>query len=977
MSGELAGTLDYPKVDLGQGTSLAKFIRRLQAVGIEADSFFDLFLRADTARPDRQLVQAVTRLSDAPDTRGQMVYELHFVSEAIKRQWQGLRDRLNSAVSTFDALGNPSLTSNDHIQSTMSLSHAIGAAIAGVSKYAELPIASVGSISPPEGYGFGQPQEIIVYASGFAGVESQDLRAYAQHASDALTLAINTLGIKPVSTRNTSFKDTNETWAAILKRQHTAAQEYAARADISISTLEALLDDLEGQPKRDAEEHLTKARAEVALLKASINDQDPILDLSPEVLNAPGAYITDNKRVSDYVNDFIQVFANRRTVLLGTENFIHVEVEKGTARTNEDIGNTSPSGPSLFIGFTKETMGQQREFFTRMHGDVQYILAQGKYDAATENLAGKHTDDIDAKELYTGNPLWVTAESQGYSEPYGAEYSRIKSDSPIRLWRKVDGEAEESLVYSRVLHIEGDDGLIRAWARFDPSPANNIDNVGWYEISTEDASRPAGQWYESDPGPGRTRTLEPGYPINVEHADGSTWRVFKYTDGSEREVEVGLARSPAEINWTAEIASSAKASTRSNMTFERAALDFLSVVSSYDNTYRDFEELSPEAKQKIIVDAWNTSWGGTGGLSDEKLRVAGFADFPIPDNSTISRGHLQLFATAADPTQSFEIAGLTDPSTWSIPAATEGGVPGAPGTGVAPSGAVQAFDWVPRVTSKPGVITPESYTQVPREAPEGVKLPGYVPPPIRGLITSASGVVNTFAGRIGNPNEELTGERAQQFLPILTSLMRAMIDDPDEFALHEEEYKEIINNFANYTMAEAQKALEDFTRKQLDIKESREEEYDRVHARAVRAENVRETRIANQRREGLAARQHVSRMQHEQKEAVIGVQKAMADAQQNIAEEYLAQARFFGPTEPGAKIGGAASYERIAEALGVPLPGFLPIGAPVPDLPQVSDIQAFAEALAEARTEVKYATEVEQMAGLDEREPIPSAVTEG
>ena len=97
----------------------------------------------------------------------------------------------------------------------------------------------------------------------------------------------------------------------------------------------------------------------------------------------------------------------------------------------------------------------------------------------------------------------------------------------------------------------------------------------------------------------------------------------------------------------------------------------------------------------------------------------------------------------------------------------------------------------------------------------------------------------------------------------------------------------------------------------------------------------------------------------------------MATAQQAIASDYLAQAPGFGPTTLGAKIGGAPIYEQLAEGVGLVSPGYLPYGAPVPAVPQASDIQAFQEALAAARQKVQYQTEEELLAELPEYTPVP------
>ena len=235
----------------------------------------------------------------------------------------------------------------------------------------------------------------------------------------------------------------------------------------------------------------------------------------------------------------------------------------------------------------------------------------------------------------------------------------------------------------------------------------------------------------------------------------------------------------------------------------------------------------------------------------------------------------------------------------------------------------------------------------------------------------AEAAAAAIADKVGDVNDALTLEEARQNFGYLTTLIRGM-SEGDLTEAEKQEVLEIIDGLAGMTTAEAQRAVDRIvTARQASINQANLER-SRTYTRERDAEQDKVNRIEEQRSEMLGIRAGIASLQQRQKESIAGVHKAIAAAQEGIAAEYLQQAPGFGPMTEGAKLGGAPIYEQLAERAGLVSPGYLPYGAPPPEGPQASSIQAFQEALAEARKEVQYGTEEELLAGLPAREPIPA-----
>ena len=245
-----------------------------------------------------------------------------------------------------------------------------------------------------------------------------------------------------------------------------------------------------------------------------------------------------------------------------------------------------------------------------------------------------------------------------------------------------------------------------------------------------------------------------------------------------------------------------------------------------------------------------------------------------------------------------------------------------------------------------------------------------VPTPIvaDAVFKSADDLKIELGGRVGR--NELTAAEAESIFGYVIDSLQELATGPvtpEQLA----EYDEIMAGFAGLTVAEAQARANSIITTRRAVRQDTEQRARDAFTKASNIETAKENRVEQERINRIGIRSGIASLQQRQQEAITGVQRAMATAQQAIASDYLAQAPGFGPTTPGAKIGGAPIYEQLAERVGLVSPGYLPFGAPVPEVPQASDIQAFQEALASARQKVQYQTEEELLAELPEYTPVP------
>lgn len=749
-------------------------------------------------------------------------------------------------------------------------------------------------------------------------------------------------------------------------REDTIAWDLKNLYTLNQKQLDELQDQLSSLP---AEDKVNRTAIESSITNIKVQNRqlkDTVLVHSAEVLNARGAMVTIDKnpvlldvyhslKFSDYSTRAIN-YRNRIDKINETQE------TKDRIKT-EARGDLTTRPPSSFFGVSggdevrAKTIGQVKDFFSYVENNRTYIMA-----ADAEQSDGTRVDIHTAHDAKDSdkNPLWVDAERAGWTE----HPDRVTDVRVTSFYYTADGESKKHEAVSLTLIRE--DPTDTELTLFIKVRATPDAPVAWHRLNDLEG------WTQTKPPKGdddKDLQVTDRSPISTRE-DGSKYQTVVWSDGSETTWEVSPAPTVEEKeseDWAGLLAQAVNADKTTPVS--DAASILLSNLESLEKIQPKFQGLPIAEKRRIVMTAWNLSWQRTLSSTAEgraDLANNGFGTEVVVDGQTLSQGHLNLLASAEVHFNMEGLAFRTAPVT---------AVPAVPAVSAVPESLEEApGPRVPTVAVEaPGSLeeAPGPRTTVVPVAPDLTVGTTLGRATFTRLQDAAINVIEAWKARIGDPNEELTGEQAEtRFLPYLTNLMREIVSDPDDFAKNEDEYVNLVRSFAGFTMAEAQRTLENFVARRAASKESAATERHRVYDRAVKEENVRETRVRNQRAEGLSMRQHVSQVQAAQKEAILGVHKAMATAQQAIARDYLDTAAAFGPLSPGAKVGGAASYERIAEALGVPKPDYLPIGAPVPDLPQTADIQAFQEALAEARKKIQYGTVEEQEQGLAKRQEI-------
>jgi hypothetical protein len=551
-------------------------------------------------------------------------------------------------------------------------------------------------------------------------------------------------------------------------------------------------------------------------------------------------------------------------------------------------------------------------------------------------------------EYQRGPDDWVAIEGSGYSLRPPEE--RTLEQRTLYHTSLTDSDGKPVTRTVATSYITGKDGVMRVHARVPIVKDGVITNEHvWKPLNAEsgwtlDEVKPAEglRYFDSVmvDGPGGTRSLRTLYRdtdgnivlgelITVQEA------IFSPQTVTEELVDA----------WSKTKLTGGRYET---LSVEEAMAQLIAAAGSSDN----FASLTVPERRKVLESVWDQT---------HEIHLTDEAKDAYPDyremitvrgaGGASSRHHkwyLDLLRTAeesADAYSEFTRIGIRE-TTAAPPPYTAGADPDAQimGTTVAPPVATQA------------VLVGQSIDS------ENFK---------EQMRIHAQAAAAAIADKVGDVNDDLTLEEARQNFGYLTTLIRGM-SEGDLTEAEKQEVLEIIDGLAGMTTVEAQRAVDRIvTARQASINQANLER-GRAYTRERDAEQARVNRIEEQRSEMLGIRAGIASLQQRQKESIAGVHKAIAAAQEAIAAEYLQQAPGFGPMREGAKIGGAPIYEQLAERAGLVSPGYLPYGAPPPEVPQASSIQAFQEALAEARKEVQYGTEEELLAGLPAREPIPA-----
>ena len=248
-------------------------------------------------------------------------------------------------------------------------------------------------------------------------------------------------------------------------------------------------------------------------------------------------------------------------------------------------------------------------------------------------------------------------------------------------------------------------------------------------------------------------------------------------------------------------------------------------------------------------------------------------------------------------------------------------------------------------------------------------------------LGAARAVKDGLAARIGDGTDPMTAQEAERIFGYVTNTLRQLDDDgrPLDRERSAQEV-ELLRGFEGLTVDQAQKHAASIIDTRAAIRESEREKENQMFTRAQGLEAAEEARTRYGREEQMGVRTDIRDMQQKQQEQTTGIHRAVAASQQALASEYLGHAPKFGPVTPGAKIGGANIYEQLAESRGIVDPQYLGYGSAVPRVPQASDMQAFHEALANARAKLAYGSEAEVLSetgqyGLPTYTPTPGVST--
>lgn len=233
-------------------------------------------------------------------------------------------------------------------------------------------------------------------------------------------------------------------------------------------------------------------------------------------------------------------------------------------------------------------------------------------------------------------------------------------------------------------------------------------------------------------------------------------------------------------------------------------------------------------------------------------------------------------------------------------------------------------------------------------------------------------IIDNLTKKIRDAKDPMTREMAIRTFGYAVEAYKELVKDkgqlPADWAAQE---KALLEGFAELSPDQAQARANQLIQNRMDLRKLETQEEEAQFKRLQGLEALEEGRTRYAREEQIDVRENIRAMQQRQQEQTTGIHRAVAASQQALASEYLGHAPKFGPVTPGAKIGGANIYEQLAESRGIVDPKYLGYGSAVPSLPQASDMQAFHEALANARAKLAYGSEAEVIGSLPTYTPMP------